>query len=155
MSNLDQVTKEGNLEKVTEILKTKNILTDSLDVGLYIASKYGHLSIVKLYTEYGADPNWSDNEYNTTSLIEAVKNGYIYIVEQLIKNKNLNINHECYVSNDYTATDFAINQWTYSKKSIYMRIYNMLTNAGGRRNYKYRNIPIPYDYPPLPESDDE
>ena len=56
------------------------------------AADKGHLEVVRLLLDYGADINWVDNDGNT-ALFWAVNNGHVDVVQKMLEHENLDIMH--------------------------------------------------------------
>ncbi|WP_141501375.1 ankyrin repeat domain-containing protein [Paenibacillus luteus] len=69
-----------------------NLQDDRLDNPLLYAGAEGKLEIVKLMNEAGADPAIT-NRFGGTALIPASEHGYVEVVEELLKNSSIDVNH--------------------------------------------------------------
>ncbi len=80
----------GNINRIIMLLDSNDVTIDELDSGLIYASEWGHIEIVKLLIDEGADVNYKDypNEDEEripyTALRYACSNGHIEIVKILI-----------------------------------------------------------------------
>ena len=158
---LYNAARDNDYNQIEFILETylDTILPDSINVALWIASKYGNILIVELLIQHDANINWHDNEYDETPLIVAVKNKHYDTIELLLKNRSTLINYICQVDNEKTALNFAIDQWLENKNNyLTKRIVLLLIRYDAQRSLWTRNIPLPIDlfeYPPLPLSEEE
>ena len=91
---------EGHLEMVKLLVENGADYTNALR----LASREGHLEIVKLLIENGANINAKDND-GETALMRASYNGHLEVVKYLIENgADVNIKDNYY---GITALDFA------------------------------------------------
>jgi len=132
-----EASKNGNLKKVELLLKENNVdinekdsIGDSIgNTALMEACEYGHLEIVKLLIEKGADVNL-DNNFGITALMYASKKGYLKIIELLLKN-DADINYQ-----DNYGKNSAYTALIYACKEGQLETVKLLLKKGANINEK-------------------
>ena len=84
--NLWEASREGNLEKVTQIIESGvdvNSKTEYGSTALFYACDRGHKELVKFLLDQGADPNAKDTFYNATPLTWAQSKSHNEIMGML------------------------------------------------------------------------
>lgn len=69
-----------------------NIQDDLLNTPILYAGAEGYLDILKLTIQAGADPTIV-NRYGGTALIPAAEHGHVEVIEELLNNTTINVNH--------------------------------------------------------------
>lgn len=69
-----------------------NIQDDLLNTPFLYAGAEGYLDILKLTIQAGADPTIV-NRYGGTALIPAAEHGHVEVIEELLNNTTINVNH--------------------------------------------------------------
>lgn len=98
-SNFIKACEQGHLEDVTKLSKHKNVHADCFSsdffypsTALILASRNGHLQVVKyLIEDLKADANIKD-DMHTTPLMTASCGGHLNIAKYLVEERNVDVN---------------------------------------------------------------
>lgn len=128
---LDAV-RDGNLEKVKVLLKTKVNLnaTDSREMTpLLLSSADNNLDMVKVLVEGGADVNRKHKETGKTPLIYAAANGHVDILRYLLSRPGIIVN-----AKDKEGKTALIHAVFYARKDAISILLDNKANPNARTN---------------------
>lgn len=130
----------GDIETVKKLIPLVNIEGDFYGgTGLTLASSKGHIEIIKLLLERGADIN-KVNSFDENAIMCACKNGHLDVVNYLIL-KGADVNHTNYGGETalLATCRYEIVEDTTEKIDRYIKIIKLLLVNGANINHVNEN----------------